>query len=79
MADEMNTGRKNVGQRPETEAKYRAAVAACSDLRYVSCNLSEIARMFSLSPAGLINQLRAHFPDVIPLREQMREQLGMGA
>jgi len=65
------------GQRPETSAKYRDAILACSDIGHIGMNVSEIAREFGLSPAALNNQLRRHFPDVIPERETLRRRLGL--
>lgn len=64
------------GQYDVTETKYRAAVAACSDIMYLEMTVTHIAREFGLSPAGLSNQLRIHFPDVMPLREDFRRALG---
>ncbi|MBQ9720744.1 MAG: hypothetical protein IJV64_08630, partial [Oscillospiraceae bacterium] len=64
------------GQRPETAEKYREAVQACSSIEYLELNVSQIARMFGFAPTALSNQLRAHFPEVIPRREELRRKLG---
>ncbi len=65
------------GQSSRTHAKYKEAVLACDDAQYIACNVSEIARMFNLSPAGLANQLRNHFPEIIERREKERQRLGL--
>lgn len=65
------------GQRPETSAKYRDAILACSDIGHIGMNISGIAREFGLSPAALNNQLRRHFPEIIPDREALRRRLGI--
>ena len=65
------------GQRPGTSAKYRDAILACSDISHIGMTISGIAREFGLSPAGLNNQLRRHFPNVIPEREALRRRLGI--
>ncbi len=67
---------QHYGQRPETEIKYRDAVEACSDIFYLQLTISEIALEFKVSPTGLSNQLRTHFPEVLPLREKLRRALG---
>ena len=65
------------GQRPATYIKYRDAILACSDISHIGMTVSGIAREFGLSPDGLNNQLRRHFPDVVPEREALRRRLGI--
>ena len=67
------TGQTLMGHR-----KYKDAIAACSDERYIEYNVSEIARMFHLDGTSLGNQLRTHYPDVIPMRELERMRRGIG-
>lgn len=70
--------RKQRGQTPAAQIKYREAVAACDDAAYIEYNVSQIARCFGLDPTGLGNQLRLHYPDILERREQMRRRLGIG-
>lgn len=65
------------GQHPATHAKYKDAIAACDDMSYIACNVSQIAREFGLSGTNLSKQLRTHYPDVIERREKARMQLGL--
>ena len=64
------------GQTPAAHAKYKDAVAACDDTAYIGYNVSQIARLFGVTPAGLANQLRAHRPEVLERRERERRRLG---
>lgn len=68
---------KPKGQTPAAHAKYREAVMACDDAAYIEYNVSQIAHMFGLSPTGLGNQLRNHFPWIIERRERLRSRLGL--
>lgn len=68
---------RSKGQRPETRRKYLEAIEACDDERYIDLNLSQIARLFHLPETGLANQLRTHYPDIIPRREAERWKRGM--
>ena len=65
------------GQSLKTHLKYKEAIEACGDMAYIEYNVSEIARMFGLSGNALAAQLRVHYPDVIPAREEQRQQLGL--
>ena len=65
------------GQRPETRERYDEAVKACSNIEYLDKTVSEIARLFDLEPESFRNQLKRHFPDVIPNRDKLRRQLGL--
>lgn len=65
------------GQRPETALKYREAIEAADSIRYLDLNISQIARLFHLGGTALANQLRAHYPEVIPRREALRRTLGI--
>lgn len=65
------------GQRPETHAKYRKAIAACDSMEYIGCNVSQIAREFGLNGTNLARQLRTHYPEVLEFRERARQRLGL--
>lgn len=65
------------GQREDTQERYAEAVRACSSIDFLSKSISEIAREFGLDPECLRNQLRRHFPEVIPRRDQLRRSLGI--
>lgn len=65
------------GQSPVTYRKYKDAIAACSDLAYIEYTVAHIAHLFGLNGTGLASQLRFHYPDVIPMREKMRQRLGL--
>ena len=65
------------GQLPATHAKYREAIAACDSMEYIECNVSEIAREFGLTGSNLGRQLRTHYLEVLELREQTRQRLGL--
>lgn len=65
------------GQRPKTRAKYKEAIAACDNMDYIECNVSQIAHEFGLNPTNLASQLRTHYPGVIERRERERQRLGL--
>lgn len=65
------------GQTPVAHLKYRDAVAACDDIRYIEYNVSQIARLFGLDPTALGNQLRNHYPEILERREKERRRLGI--
>lgn len=65
------------GQGVATKEKYRDAIEAADSKKYIGMNISEIARAFGVSPAGLANQLRVHYPEIVERRERMREQMGL--
>ena len=65
------------GQRPETHAKYKEAIAACNSMDYIEYNVSQIAREFGLSGTNLSRQLRTHYPEVLEFRERARQRLGL--
>lgn len=69
--------RPRKGQSPVTYRKYKDAIKACSDLAYIEYNISQIARMFGLDGTSLASQLHFHYQDVIPLREKLRQRLGL--
>lgn len=75
--DPQKTIRKNNGQRPETRKKYREAIEACDSEDYIEFNISQIARIFHLTGTALANQLRTHYPDIIPRREEERRKRGI--
>ena len=65
------------GQRPETHAKYKEAIAACDSMDYIEYNVSQIAREFGLDGTNLGRQLRTHYPEVLEFRERSRQRLGL--
>lgn len=65
------------GQRLETHAKYKEAIAACDSMDYIEYNVSQIAREFGLSGTNLGRQLRTHYPEVLEFRERARQRLGL--
>lgn len=67
----------NVGQTPAAYIKYRDAIAACDDIRFIDYNISQIARLFKLNGSALGNQLRRHYPEIVRHREQEREKRGI--
>lgn len=69
--------RERRGQTAAARAKYKDAIAACGDAKYVAYNVSQIARLFGLNPTGLSNQLRAHCPELLERRERERRRLGL--
>lgn len=69
--------RQQRGQRPETRAKYKEAIAACDSMDYIEYNVSQIAREFGLNGTNLGRQLRTHYPEVLEFREQARQLLGL--
>lgn len=69
--------RKNSGQSAATHAKYREAINACDDIRYIDFNVSQIAGLFGLNPSALSNQLRRHYPEILERRERERSHLGI--
>ena len=64
------------GQHPETEAKYRDAIAACSNILYLDQPISAIASMYGLDKDCLSNQLKRHYPELIPMRRELRIKMG---
>lgn len=65
------------GQSYRTHLKYKEAIEACGDIAYIEFNISQIARMFHHDATALAAQLRMHYPDIIPAREQQRRRLGI--
>ena len=65
------------GQTPAAHAKYREAIAACDNIAYITLNVSQIAKSFGVSPSGLSNQLRRHYPEIVERREQQRQKQGL--
>ncbi|MBR0247155.1 MAG: hypothetical protein IJQ61_11870 [Bacteroidales bacterium] len=65
------------GQHVLTEEKYRDAIVACGAIGFIQMSVSEIARMYALEPEALRNQLKRHFPDLLPERETVRRALGI--
>ncbi len=67
--------RGSKGQTTASHIKYREAIEAAGSLDYIEHNISQIARIFGVSPSGLSKQLHYHYPDVIPHRERERRRL----
>ena len=65
----------NAGWRPETEKTYRPAVEACMSILHLHETVSDIARAFGVAPIGLLQVLREHFPDVLPMRTDIQKRL----
>lgn len=65
------------GQTTAAHLKYHDAIAAADSMDYIEYNISQIARIFGLDGTGLGNQLRHHYPDIIPNREKERRRLGI--
>ncbi len=65
------------GQTTAAHLKYHDAIAAADSMEYIEYNISQIARIFGLNATGLANQLRRHYPEVIPRREAERKRLGI--
>lgn len=57
--------------------KYKQAVEACDSEKYIQLNVSQVARLFSISGVALLNYMRVHYNDVLERREQVRQQLGL--
>ena len=64
------------GQHPASESLYRDAIVACQNIENLELTISDIARKFDLNPECLRNQLKRHFPEILSIREKMREMLG---
>ncbi len=69
--------KRRKGQEVATKIKYQDAVAACFDIKYIEYNISQIARMFKLSPSGLGNQLRLHYANLLERRYTEQESRGI--
>ena len=65
------------GQRQDTHERYAEAIRDCSSIEYLEKTISEIARLHGLNPEALRNQLRCHYPDVIPNRDRLRQSMGL--
>lgn len=65
------------GQTTASHHKYKDAVLACDSMEYIEYNISQIARIFGLNCSALAGQLRRHYPEIVPRREQERRRLGI--
>ena len=65
------------GQTTAAHYKYKDAIAACDNIEYIEYNISQIARIFDVGCTSLANQLRKHYPDIIPRRELERRKRGI--
>ena len=57
--------------------KYKDAIAACDSMEYIEYNISQIARIFNVDCSSLASQLRRHYTDIVPRREQERRRIGI--
>ena len=46
-------------------------------MEYIEYNISQIARIFNIDCSSLASQLRRHYPDIVPRREQERRRIGI--
>lgn len=65
------------GQTTASRHKYREAIAACDSTEYIEYNISQIARIFGVDCSSLAGQLRRHYRDIVPRREEARRRLGI--
>ena len=65
------------GQTTEAHYKYKDAIEACDSIEYIEYNISQIARIFGVGCASLANQLRKHYPEIVPRRERERKNRGI--
>ena len=65
------------GQGLNTKAKYEKAICVCADRDFIEFSISQIAKCFNLSPSGLGNQLRAHFPNLLKTRYERQLKRGI--
>ena len=69
--------RGSKGQTTAAHYKYKDAIAACDSAEYIEYNISQIARIFGLDCSALASQLRRHYPEIVPRREQARRRMGI--
>lgn len=69
--------RGSKGQSTAAYLKYHDAIAVAESADFIEYNISQIARLFGLNATGLANQLRRHYPNVLPEREALRRRLGI--
>lgn len=61
--------RGSKGQTTSAHYKYKDAIAACDSVEYIEYNISQIARIFDVNCSALASQLRRHYPEIVPRRE----------
>ena len=76
-ANKTRLRRRGTGQTLTGHLKYKDAIAACDDEKYIEYNVAQIARMFNLNATALGHQLRIHYPEILHLREQERMRRGL--
>lgn len=69
--------RGNKGQTTAAHHKYKDAITACDSVEYIEYNISQIARIFGVDCSALASQLRRHYPEIVPRREQARRRMGI--
>lgn len=65
------------GQTTAAHYKYKDAIAACDSMEYIEYNISQIARIFDVGCSSLASQLRRHYPEIVPRRENERRKMGI--
>lgn len=65
------------GQSTASHNKYDKAISACDSSEYLEYNISQIARIFDVDCSSLASQLRRHYPDIVPRRENERRRMGI--
>lgn len=69
--------KKGHRQTQAAQIKYRDAIAACMDEKYIEYTVSQIAQMFNLDGSLLGKQIRMHHPELITTRELERMKRGI--
>ena len=77
-AGKIRLRQKGRGQTLLGHRKYKEAIAACGEERYIEYNVSQIARMYGLDGTSLGHQLRVHHPEILSWRERERMLRGVG-
>ena len=65
------------GQSTASHYKYKDAIVACDSSEYIEYNISQIARLFGVDCSCLASQLRRHYPEIVPRREEVRRRMGI--
>lgn len=75
-ANLLKVRRREMGMTIDGYERYKDAIEACDSLEFIELNVTEIAEKFEVSPAGLLAQLRVHFPEISQRRERVRRSCG---
>ena len=76
-ADTIRLRRKGTGQTLPGHRRYKAAIEACGDEKYIGYNVSQIAEIFHIDGSALGSQLRYHYPEILDWREKERMRRGI--